>query len=341
LAPLVLGIVIPVYRNEQSIPSLLAALEDVAQSLRRSLQGEFEVTITFVIDGSPDQSESALQHLLPRASFRSQLVRHSRNFGSMAAVRTGLLHTTADHYAVIAADLQEPPQLVVEFAHMLWSGQCDVAVGVRSGRDDPVVSKLLSACFWRLYRSMVNPDFPAGGVDVFACSREVRNALVALPEANTSLIGQLYWLGFRRAEVPYRRQSRQHGKSAWTFARKISYMLDSVFAFTDLPIRALGVLGGACVVIGMIWAIAIVIGRLWGQIEVSGFSTLAVMMLLFGGVNAMGVSIAGIYAWRAYENSKGRPLAMTSHLQRFDGLALHDSQVGKPDLPAGHESHSV
>ena len=334
MAALELGVVIPVYRNEQSIPALIAALDEVAQALRRSPHGQVETMLTFVIDGSPDQSESALQRLLPSAGFRSQIICHSRNFGSMAAVRTGLLHTTADHYAVIAADLQEPPDLLVDFAHRLQSGRCDIAIGVRSGRDDPLFSKLLSACFWRLYRSMVNPDFPAGGVDVFACSREVRNALVALPEANTSLIGQLYWLGFRRSEIPYRRQRRQHGKSAWTISRKISYMLDSVFAFTDLPIRALAVLGVSCVVLGVLWAAAIVAGRLMGNIEVSGFSALAVMMLLFGGVNAIGVSIAGTYAWRAYENSKGRPLSMTSRMQDFSGLPVQHPLAQRDDPPS-------
>jgi polyisoprenyl-phosphate glycosyltransferase len=320
----VMAVVVPVYRNEESIPALLDALADVAGTLRATLGIDLEAM--FVIDGSPDHSEAVLASLLPHAPFAAQIVTHSRNFGSFAAIRTGLAHAEADFYGVLAADLQEPPALLANFAAALSTGDHDIAVGVRTGRDDPAASAWAARCFWSLYRRFINPEIPAGGVDVFACSRRVRDALVALGEANTSLIGQLYWLGFRRAEVPYRRQRRQHGRSGWTFARKVRYMLDSVFAFTDLPIRLLAVLGATCVAVSVGWAVAVVLAKLVGGVPVSGYAALAVMTLFFGGINAVGVGIAGAYAWRAYENTKGRPLSLTSNRLVFPAAAATPSR---------------
>lgn len=314
-----LAIVVPVYRNEESIPSLLDELERVAGLVRAEHGVETEAV--FVVDGSPDGSEPLLLQMLPARAFRSRLVTHSRNFGSFAAIRTGLAHADADFYGVMAADLQEPPELMREFLRALRDGGHDVAVGVRAGRDDPATSAWAARSFWGLYRRFVNREVPAGGVDVFGCSRRIRDALLALREANTSLVGQLYWLGFRRAEVPYERRRRVHGRSAWTFSRKLTYMLDSVFAFTDLPIRALTGLGIACLAASVVLIAAVVGLRITVGYAIPGYAALAVMVLFFGGMNAMGIGIVGAYCWRAYENTKGRPLALTSAERAFPGHA--------------------
>lgn len=309
MAAVTFAVVVPVYLNEGSIPALLEALHELAAALRTRMR--LELQAVFVIDGSPDHSETLLASMLPHASYPSQLVTHSRNFGSFAAIRTGLIQAEADLYAVLAADLQEPPDLLVKFAEALHDGHTDIVVGVRTGRDDPACSAWAARCFWGLYRYFINPEIPRGGVDVFGCSRRIRDAIVSLEESNTSLIGQLYWLGFSRKEVPYRRQSRQHGKSGWTFARKVRYMVDSVFAFTDLPIRLLTAMGVVCLGVSVCWAVAIVAAKFMGGVSVSGYAALAVMTLFFGGVNALGLGIAGSYAWRAYENTKRRPLSLT------------------------------
>lgn len=325
MADLTLAIVIPVYRNEGSIPDLLTELERLCCRLGAECDAVCEVV--FVIDGSPDASEPLLMRLLPARGFRSRVVTHSRNFGSFAAIRTGLARVTADFYAVMAADLQEPPDLMLDFLRALRDGGHDVAVGVRRRRGDPAASAWASRGFWWLYRRLVNRDIPVGGVDVFGCSRRIRDALLELREVNTSLVGQLYWLGFRRAEVAYDRRPRLHGRSAWTLSRKFTYLLDSVFAFTDLPIRLLAGAGIACLVASGCLMAAVVALRIAGSHEVPGYAALAVMTLFFGGMNALGIGIVGSYCWRAYENTKGRPPAITAEERLFD-------HAGTADVPA-------
>src|SRR5262249_34591944 len=153
-------------------------------------------------------------------------------FGSFAATRTGLQVANGNYFGIIAADLQEPPEILLSFLETLTAGTADIVVGVREGRADPPVSRFLANLFWRVYRYLVTSEMPAGGVDIFACNSLVRGELLKLEESPSSLIGQIFWLGFRRTQIGYMRRPRAHGKSAWTFNKKIAYFLDSIFAFT-------------------------------------------------------------------------------------------------------------
>jgi len=305
------SLIIPVYRNEGSIPDLLAALIDLSATLAHELE------VVFVVDGSPDQSHALLCDALPRMPFHSQLIALSRNFGSFAAIYAGLGAATGANYAVMAADLQEPPELVGEFFHRLGNDSADVVVGTRDAREDPLLSRLGASGFWWLYRKLINPQIPAGGVDVFGC----RDQFMQLDESHSSLIGLLFWLGFRRDEVSYQRRERQHGKSAWTFRRKLKYMLDSVFAFSDLPIRLLLICGMLGLCSSALFGLVILIMRVAGDIAVPGYAATMTAILFFGGLNALGLGIVGAYVWRAFANTQRRPLAVVMHSQAFPGIA--------------------
>lgn len=314
-----LSLVVPVYGNEGSLPDLLAA----TTGLNAALGGELEVV--FVVDASPDNCYMLLRQQLPQQTFRSQLVLLSRNFGSFSAIRMGLQFAKGERFAVMAADLQEPPELVLQMDALLRRDEADVVVGVREGRSDPFVSRLMSAGFWWLYRRYVIPEVPPGGVDMFGCNRDFRDTLLSLEEQHSSLIGQLFWVGYRRSIVGYTRQDRQHGKSAWTFKKKWKYLMDSVFSFTDLPIKLLiriGAIGTAFV--GFL-AIAVVAARLNGLIAVPGYAMTILTIALLGSMNLLGLGIVGAYAWRTYENTKQRPNAIYRQCHLFEGSNAHKS----------------
>ena len=295
------ALIVPVYRNEASVPQLFAAVTGIAAAT----PGEFECV--FVVDGSPDRSCERLSELLPGASFRSTLLLLSRNFGSFAAIRAGLKAVDADYYAMMAADLQEPPELVLEFFRSLGEEPVDVVIGVRGARADPAAGKLGARGFWALYRRLVQPEMPPGGFDLFGCTRDFRNHLLELTEVRSALVGQVLWLGFRRKHVGYDRLARQHGSSAWTLGKKLNYLQDSIFAFTDLPIRVLLGTGLIGIVVSLLVGVAVLIGRLSGAIAVPGYAATVLVVLFFAAINLFGLGIVGSYAWRAYENSKHRP----------------------------------
>lgn len=309
-----ISVVVPVYRNEANLPDLLAALARI----NAQLDGELEVVL--VVDGSPDRSYAILREALPRQAFRSKLVLLSRNFGAFAAIRAGLAEASGEHLAVLAADLQEPPELIVRFRELLAAGDCDVVLATRESRADPLLSRWSAGLFWWFYRKFVQPRMPAGGLDVFGCTRAFANHLLKLEEANSTLVGLLVWLGFRAKTIGYQRQARQVGKSAWTFAKKWKYLSDSIFAFTDLPFRLLSFLGVLAVACATVLSFAAIVARLTGKIPIPGYTITVVLIMFFGGINAIGLSLLGAYLWRAFDNTKKRPNYLVVASESFPAM---------------------
>ncbi len=300
------SIIIPVYRNEESIPRLIDALTGICTDLDEPAE------VVFVVDGSPDGSYALLNKAIDSLDFPAQLLAHSRNFGSYPAIRSGLEAARGQFLGVMAADLQEPPELMTAFLTALAADECDVAVGTRTGRNDPFFTRLSSGIFWRLYRKFVVREMPTGGVDVFGCNRMFRDQLLRLEESRSSLIALIFWMGFRRKLVGYERQERQEGRSSWTLSKRIDYMMDSVFAFTDLPIRLvtriglMGSLGAAAL------GVSVATAKLSGLIEVPGYAATMLVVLFLGALNLLALGLVGTYAWRTYENTKRRPTAIVA-----------------------------
>jgi glycosyltransferase involved in cell wall biosynthesis len=301
-------LVIPVYGNSATITELVEAIEGI----ERQVRGELEVV--FVVDGSPDDSRRRLAEALRDSPLGARLVDHSRNFGSFAAIRTGMSVARGRRIAVMAADLQEPPELVVEFLRRLDGGEVDVVAGERCSRDDR--GDAVAGLYWRLYSRFIMRDIPPGGVDVFACTNEVRDVICSMESVHTSLVAQLFWVGFRRELVPYDRLPSP-GQSGWTFRRKVRYLSDSVFAFTDLPVRALWLIGLAGLALGIVIAIAVLIAKISGTISVPGYTATVLLIVLFGSLNMVGLGIIGSYVWRAYETVKGRPGSIVRDMVEF------------------------
>jgi glycosyltransferase involved in cell wall biosynthesis len=271
-----------------------------------------------VVDGSPDLSHRLLNSKLQDVPFRAELIELARNFGSFAAIRLGLAVASGPYFAVMAADLQEPAELMPEFLRCLATEPVDIVCGERLGREDPRFSRLASGIFWGLYQRLIQPAMPSGGVDVFACNKAVRDVLLEFDETNTSLVGQLFWLGFRKKFIPYRRRARQGGgRSGWTFRRKLRYLADNIFAFTDLPITILTITGVAGIAISVLVSGIVFLSWLAGAIPVLGYTPVILLVALSTSLNLLTTGILGGYLWRAYENTKRRPLAIPMSRQSF------------------------
>jgi glycosyltransferase involved in cell wall biosynthesis len=308
------SVVVPVYCNQETLAETVARLEGVSERLGGCMEA------IFVIDGSPDDSGAMLRILLDGSALRSRLLWHSRNFGSFAAIRTGLAVARGKYIVTMSADLQEPVELAVSLYETLATGEYEVAVGVRRARHDPRRSRIGSSWFWSIYCRWVQPDMPRGGIDMFACTREVRDALQALGESNSSLVGLLIWLGYRRAEIPYDRAPRAVGRSGWTLHKKVRYLLDSIYSFTDLPISLLLVVGVTGVLMSTIGGLAVFLVWAFAGVRVAGYTPIMLTLLVMGSLTLSGLGVVGSYVWRTYENSKQRPHAVAILTESF-----HDS----------------
>jgi len=296
-----LSIVVPLYKSEANLPKLFVELERIAGLCPQPIE------FVFVNDGSPDDCARIVGQQLESFSVPAQLVLLSRNFGAFSAISAGLQQARGEYFAVLAADLQEPPELTLQFLDQMHNHGAEVVFGVRGNRSDPALSLMASSVFWFLYRWLVNPEIPKGGVDIFGCNRQVRDQICSMKEVETSLVGLLFWVGFRRGFVTYDRREREQGKSAWTLTKKITYLVNSVFNFTDLPIRMLLGVGFLGMGLSVMAGITVLWAKLTGRIEVPGYAATMLAVSFFGGLTTVGLGIVGQYLWLTLQNARRRP----------------------------------
>lgn len=295
-----LSVVVPVYFNAESLEELHGRIRDALIGA-----GVSNWDLTFVDDGSADKSSEVIESLRMRhPGIRS--IRMSRNFGSIAAVQAGMAVAPGRAVAVIAADLQDPPELLTEMV-VRWRTGAEVVLATRDSRQDPWLSRLLSACFYKVFRVLVNSDMPPGGFDFFLLDRRAVRALVDHAEKNANLAASVLWIGFRRSILSYDRQERRHGRSRWTFWKKFKYMIDSLLSYSYVPLRLMSAagLGGLAVALG--YGGFIVVEKLRGDYDAPGWASLMVVTLLFNGLVLLSVGIVGEYVWRTLDAARARP----------------------------------
>ena len=299
------SIVVPVYKNEGSIDQLLHRINEISAAVPGMVEA------VFVVDGSPDKSLDALRSQLPMAGFDAKVLLLSRNFGAFSAIRAGLREARGDATVVMAADLQEPTSLITNMLGIVQRDEADVAVGVRQSRKDGVVSRTLSAVFWKIFNRVSSLELPRGGVDIFALSRSARETLNTFEESSTSLIGLIYWMGFRRQEVPYHRVERRVGKSSWSLQKRINYAKDSVTAFSEFPLTVFLWSGAVGAIVSLVFALIGAFQYIFTSDHQSQREVTAIGLLFVASYLMAGLGVLGTYLWRIADNVRKRPDSIT------------------------------
>jgi glycosyltransferase involved in cell wall biosynthesis len=294
------SVVVPVYYNELNLPLLYSRLSAIAQA-----RSDLEFEYVFVDDGSGDQSFQILQDLVT-SDDRIQAIKLSRNFGAFNAVLAGLTYATGDCVVIIAADLQDPPELIPSMVD-LWAKGTKVVLATRQERHDPFFSKLFSNVFNWVFRKIVFNDFPSQGFDFVLVDHEIARLLAQCEEKNTNLMALILWMGFKQATICYTREKRQVGKSRWTFAKKFKHLTDSFVGFSYLPIRLASLTGFALAAVGFVYALIVILGKLIWGIVIEGWSSLIVVVLIVSGVQMTMLGVLGEYIWRNLDQTRKRP----------------------------------
>ncbi len=296
------SIVVPVYHNATSLPELLSRFQQLAG---RNSEDRFE--FVFVDDGSRDHSFAVLQSL-HQTDPRVRVIKLSRNFGSNAALLAGLDQARGEVVAAIAADLQDPPELIDDMlAH--WRQGHKVVLAARQSRGDPFLTRLLASTFYVLFRRFAIASMPRQGFDFFLIDRQVCNLIKGIKESNAYLMGMILWLGFDPSILYYHRQQREvrFGKSMWSLTKKLKYFIDAFVAFSYVPVRAASLLGMSLSVLGLLYALALLILRLFSSIPVVGWVSLMAVLLVVSGVQLLMTVILGEYLWRNLDETRRRP----------------------------------
>lgn len=295
-------VIVPCYRCgnyfEQNFEKLLL--------IEAQFEKEHSIEYVLVDDGSDDNTIEVLLNLREKYPNKTKVVELARNFGAYNAVMAGFYYGDGDCFVAIAADLQEPPELIVQM-FKLWQDGYKMVLGTRKKIDNPLFSRLSSWIFHKLVRTFLLKKAPKNGFDFFLIDDVVRKDLLRMAERNTNLLYLMIWLGYPYEMVEYDKKSREFGRSEWTIGKKIKLFVDTFFAFSLLPLRLLGFLGVLMLVGSFPFLLLDLI-----QNAVENTNFVAKLVLSVGGLILMGIHFIGEYVWRIGEEVKGRPIFLTS-----------------------------
>lgn len=296
-----ISVVIPVYYNEDSLGPLFIELVEVERELaKRDLQLE----LIFVDDGSRDGSLTELLKIKQQRP-ATRIVKLTRNFGAVHASKTGFRYVSGDAFMILAADLQDPPALILQLADR-WLAGAKYVVCAREARDDPWSARLFAAVYYRLIRRFVIPDYPTGGYDLALMDRAMLSHMVdSAKNINTPLFA--YWLGFEPQVIRYTRQRRPHGRSRWTLAKRVTFFLDSLLGFSIVPIRLISLVGLIVSLLSFGYGTLMVVNGLLNRVPVPGFATIVALIAFLLGLVIVMLGVLGEYLWRIFDEVGRRP----------------------------------
>jgi glycosyltransferase involved in cell wall biosynthesis len=295
-----LSVVSPAFNEARNLPA-------VYEQLRALTDGRIPEWEWIIVDDHSSDDTPIVIAQLAQADRRVRGVRLSRNFGAHAALYCGLSLCRGNVAATLAADMQDPPTVIVEMLDR-WRQGAQVVWAKRTQRLGDAASKKVFASFYhRLLKRVVgNREMPSEGVDFFMIDRRVIDTLKQTGESNFSLFALVAWMGFRQATVEYVRQPRLSGKSGWTLAKQLTMAIDTIISFSMVPIRLAAAAGVILAFLGLLY-LPVLIYNWWTGAPVEGWTTLMVVVLILGGLLMIQSSISGEYLWRALSEARKRP----------------------------------
>ncbi len=310
----VLSLVVPLYNEVGNVAPLLERIGSVIALLPRELTYE----IVLVNDGSTDGTLAAIRAEMKRRP-NVVLVDLSRNFGHQLAATAGLEIARGDAVVLMDGDLQDPPELVVEFIRK-WREGYDVVYAVRRTRKGEGAFKLLTArIFYRTIKRLTKVEIPVDTGDFRLMSRRVVDALRRSPERNRFLRGMVSWVGYNQVAIEYDRDVRHSGTTKYPLPKMIHFAMDAITSFSDIPLRFASYFGLVVSGVAFIYALLVVGFKLFSlrpPAYTPGWASTIVAVLFLGGVQLMSLGLLGEYLGRVYDEVKGRPLYLIRDIER-------------------------
>jgi glycosyltransferase involved in cell wall biosynthesis len=303
-----ISVVVPVYYNEGSLGPLVDELSLVEAELHAR---DMALELIFVDDGSGDRSFEELMKIKQRRP-ETKIIKLTRNFGAIHATKTGFQFVTGDCFMNLAADLQDPPDLILRVIQP-WQRGSKFVLAVRSHREDPISSKFFAWLYYVLLRLFVVSDYPRGGFDLALMDKALLPYLNGSSKnINTPLFA--YWLGFKPDTIEYRRRRREHGESRWNFWKRLKLFIDAILGFSIVPIRMISLIGVVVSLLSFAYGFVILFNTLSGHGAVPGFATIVALISFLLGMVIVMLGIIGEYLWRIFDETNKRPEAVIDEI---------------------------
>ena len=297
-----LSVVVSVYNEELALREFYAETGKILKTLPADWDYEF----LFVNDGSRDQSLSILREFAA-SDEKVKIVNFSRNFGHEAAMIAGLDYAGGDGIVCMDADLQHPPELIVQMYEKYQEGY-DQVIAKRNRKGDSRLSIVFAKLYYKLANKLVNVEMVDGAGDFRLLSRRTIHALLELKENNRFSKGLFSWVGFNQIYIEYENQERAGGNSKWSFKSLLSYGVDGILSFNNQPLRICIYLGGIFMGISILYLLYLLIEILLHGIDAPGYFTTILLITTLGGIQLFSIGVIGEYIGRIYFEVKKRPV---------------------------------
>ncbi|MGT2742689.1 glycosyltransferase family 2 protein [Streptococcus plurextorum] len=298
-----ISIIVPCFNEEEAIPYFYEAMEKV----RTSMEEEFEYL--FVNDGSKDQTLSVLRGLASQYN-RVHYISFSRNFGKEAALYAGLKEASGDLVTVMDVDLQDPPEMLIEMKAMLEANPDLDCVGTRRvNRDgEPPIRSFFANVFYRMMNKISQVDVVDGARDFRLMRRHMVDAILEVSEYNRFSKGIFAWVGFETEYLPYQNVERVAGQTSWSFWKLLSYSIEGIINFSDVPLNLASYLGFFTFLLSLLLMVVVVVKTwIFGDSTIGWPSTICIILFL-GGLQLMTIGILGKYLSKVFMETKKRPI---------------------------------
>ena len=297
-----LSLVIPCYNEEKNVSLFYEAVKKDFSTVN------FEYELVFVNDGSRDGTFKELKKLCD-GDLPVKVVNFSRNFGKEAAMYAGLREAEGDYVTIIDADLQQRPSIALDMVNILDDDhEYDCVAAYQDTRNENKALIFFKNCFYKLINKFSDTEFTQGASDFRTFRRPMVEAILSMDEYFRFSKGLFSWVGFKTTFIPYQAEERATGESKWSFTKLFRYAMDGIFAFSTTPLRISTIIGLITALLSIIYLFVVVIQKLAFGIDVEGYTTIVVLILLLGGIQLCCIGIIGEYIARTYIQTKNRPI---------------------------------
>lgn len=312
-----ISLVVPCYNEVQNIIPFW-------ELVKETFAGQ-QYEVIFINDGSRDGTLSKLKEVYTDNKDCVTVVSFSRNFGKEAAIFAGLERVSGDYASIIDADLQQPPGIVLKMVNFLeHNSEFDVVAAYQEERSEGKIISGMKSCFYKLINKVCEIEFYPGASDFRTFRKNVVKAIISVKEYFRFSKGIFSWVGFETYYMPYIANKRYSGKSKWSFFKLLKYALEGFLSFTTFPLRIATYLGFGISFAALVYMVVVFIQKIFFAINIPGYPTIVVLVLLLGGIQLLILGIMGEYIARTYIQGKNRPVYIVKEY-----LGKGDCSIGK------------
>ena len=311
-----ISVIVPCYNEQEALPFFFEAIGKIAGKMKQEYNVDYE--FVFVDDGSRDRTLEILRDFAKKDE-RVKYISFSRNFGKESAIYAGLEHVTGDYISMMDADLQDPPELLMEMYQEIKKGEYD-CIGTRRAtrKGEPPIRSFFAHCFYKLMNKISKAEIVDGARDFRLMTRQMVNAILDVKEYNRFSKGIFGWVGFKTKWLEYENIERVAGNTKWSFWKLFLYSLDGIVAFSTVPLSVASAVGMLFLFIAFIMIVFIIAKTLIFGDPVAGYPSMMCVMFFIGGIQLFSIGVLGQYLSKTYLETKNRPIYIIKETEKSE-----------------------